>query len=278
MSIPPQPPVEPGRVPRRRLPRLTYANVTSTIALVAALSGGAAYAATALPAGSVGTSQLQRNAVTVTRIAPAAVDSRQIAADAVIGAKLADGAVDTAQLSTGAVTLNRLSGGVQRRILDVPERGPAGPVGPAGAAGPAGPGAARLRLAEAATADAAPRTILDVPGMRMSGACVAHDGQVGMNLSLAPAEDTTINESVLIDQGDDIAAGGQTQGAQNLAISLPGGAPVEVGGPSVETGYVRVIANLVMAMQSRTITAQIVLIVDATAGRCSVDGTAVTAS
>jgi hypothetical protein len=43
-------------------PRLTYANVTATLALFVALSGGA-YAATALPANSVGSKQLKKSAV-----------------------------------------------------------------------------------------------------------------------------------------------------------------------------------------------------------------------
>src|SRR5437588_9974509 len=43
--------------------RLTYANVTATLALFLALGGGA-YAALKLPANSVGTTQLKKNAVT----------------------------------------------------------------------------------------------------------------------------------------------------------------------------------------------------------------------
>jgi hypothetical protein len=47
---------------------LTYANVAATLALFLAL-GGAAYAATQLPRNSVGTAQLQREAVTAGKIA-----------------------------------------------------------------------------------------------------------------------------------------------------------------------------------------------------------------
>ena len=53
---------------RSRLrPRLTYANVTATLALFVALGGGA-YAATALPANSVGTKQLKKNSVVTSKI------------------------------------------------------------------------------------------------------------------------------------------------------------------------------------------------------------------
>lgn len=63
-----------------RRPRLTYANVVATIALFAAL-GGVSYAATALPKNSVGTDQVQAEAIRTGKIAD----------DAVTGAKLAQG-------------------------------------------------------------------------------------------------------------------------------------------------------------------------------------------
>jgi hypothetical protein len=56
---------------RRLRPRLTYANVVSTICLFILL-GGAAYAAEALPKNSVGTKQLKNGAVTEAKLATAA--------------------------------------------------------------------------------------------------------------------------------------------------------------------------------------------------------------
>jgi hypothetical protein len=53
-------------------PRLTYANVISTLCLFLLL-GGAAYAATTLPANSVGARQLRKRAVTPAKLSPAAV-------------------------------------------------------------------------------------------------------------------------------------------------------------------------------------------------------------
>jgi len=52
--------------------RLTYANVISTLCLFLLLGGGA-YAATTLPANSVGARQLRRRAVTPAKLNPAAV-------------------------------------------------------------------------------------------------------------------------------------------------------------------------------------------------------------
>jgi hypothetical protein len=53
---------------RRLRPRLTYANVISTLCLFIVLGGGA-YAATALPKNSVGSSQLKSGAVTPPKVA-----------------------------------------------------------------------------------------------------------------------------------------------------------------------------------------------------------------
>jgi hypothetical protein len=52
---------------KRTRPRLTYANVLSTLALFIALGGGA-YAASQLPADSVGTAQLKAGAVTSKKV------------------------------------------------------------------------------------------------------------------------------------------------------------------------------------------------------------------
>src|SRR4051794_33726550 len=48
-------------------PRLTYANVVATVALLIAVTGGA-YAATQLPKHSVGSRQLKRNAVISSKV------------------------------------------------------------------------------------------------------------------------------------------------------------------------------------------------------------------
>jgi hypothetical protein len=58
-------------------PRATYANVTATLALFVALGGGA-YAATALPANSVGSKQLKKDAVGTAKIKNNAVTGNDI--------------------------------------------------------------------------------------------------------------------------------------------------------------------------------------------------------
>jgi uncharacterized iron-regulated membrane protein len=78
-------------------PRLTYANVTATLALFVALSGGA-YAATALPANSVGSKQLKKSAVGTTDIQNNAITGAKIKLSSV--AKVP--AATTADMSTNA--------------------------------------------------------------------------------------------------------------------------------------------------------------------------------
>lgn len=60
----------------RLRPKLSYANVISTLCLFLLLGGGA-YAATRLPLGSVGAKQLRRHAVTPAKLSPATVKELQ---------------------------------------------------------------------------------------------------------------------------------------------------------------------------------------------------------
>jgi hypothetical protein len=78
--------------------RLTFANITSFLALFVALSG-ASYAAAILPAASVGTKQLRTNAVTSRKIAANAVTHSKIAAQAVTGAQVAPGSLTGADIN-----------------------------------------------------------------------------------------------------------------------------------------------------------------------------------
>jgi hypothetical protein len=86
--------------------RLTYANITATLALVAAL-GGTSYAAFTLPRNSVGPRQIRR------------------------------GAVRSAQVKNGSLSATDLSARARRTL-----RGNAGPAGPIGPQGPTGAAAA----------------------------------------------------------------------------------------------------------------------------------------
>lgn len=91
---------------KRQRPRMSYANVTATLALVIAVAGGTAFAA-----GKIGTKQLKNNAVKTKKIAKGAVTTPKIANGAVNAAKLATGAVTEAKLAAGAVTAVKLATG-----------------------------------------------------------------------------------------------------------------------------------------------------------------------
>ena len=89
--------------------RLSYANVTATLALFIAL-GGVSYAAVKLPKNSVGATQIKKNAVT--------------------GAKVRNSSLTGSDVKDRSLTGADFSGSV---------RGPAGAQGPKGETGPAGP-------------------------------------------------------------------------------------------------------------------------------------------
>lgn len=81
------------RLPHLRRPRLSYADITATLALVIATSTGGAYAAA-----TIGSAQIKDNAV----------KSRHIAAGSVRTPDLGDGAVTAAKVRNGAVPQAKL--------------------------------------------------------------------------------------------------------------------------------------------------------------------------
>ena len=91
--------------------RLTYANVTATLALFVAL-GGTSYAALTLPKNSVG--------------------SRQIRTGAVGGSEIKTGAVRSKDIKNETVRLSDVSKSARRSLQGT--QGPAGPAGPSGTA------------------------------------------------------------------------------------------------------------------------------------------------
>jgi hypothetical protein len=92
-------------------PKLTYANVTSTIALFIALTGATAYAATKLPDKSVGEFQLRPGAVTAEKLRKNAVTAPKIKAEAIKQGKIANGAITAAKLTQGSVGNSSLQEG-----------------------------------------------------------------------------------------------------------------------------------------------------------------------
>jgi hypothetical protein len=94
---------------KRFLPRLTYANVVSTLCLFLLLGGGSALAATQLAKNSVGTKQIKRNAVATAKIKRGAITTKKIKNGAVTTAKIGDAAVTSGQIADAAVTSSKLA-------------------------------------------------------------------------------------------------------------------------------------------------------------------------
>jgi len=89
-------------------PRLTYANIVSTLALFLALGGGAAYAASKvssgdLAPGAVHTSDVFKRAITSGKLAVGAVRSNQVVDGAIGSKQLADGAIGAKQIANAAI-------------------------------------------------------------------------------------------------------------------------------------------------------------------------------
>jgi hypothetical protein len=87
-------------------PRLTYANIVSTLALFLALGGSAAFAASKIHSGDIA-----RNAVKSANLAAGAVRTSKIFKRAIVSGKLAVGAVRSNQIAAGAVDAERIGNG-----------------------------------------------------------------------------------------------------------------------------------------------------------------------
>ena len=102
-------------------PRLTYANVTSTLALFIALTGATAFAATKIPDNSVGEFQLRSGAITAKKIRKNAVTAPKIKAEAVKQGKLAGGSVTAAKMTQGSVASSSIQEGAITNAKLAPE-------------------------------------------------------------------------------------------------------------------------------------------------------------
>jgi hypothetical protein len=86
--------------------KLTYANVTATLALIIAVGGASAFAATQLPKNSVGAKQLKKNSVTTAKIKNEAVTAAKVKKGTLTGAQINLSTLGTVPSATSAQTLD----------------------------------------------------------------------------------------------------------------------------------------------------------------------------
>jgi hypothetical protein len=103
------------------MPKLTYANVVSTLALFVAITGTTAYAASQLAPKSVGEPQLRPGAVTADKIRKNAVTAPKIKAQAIKQGKLANGSVTAAKMTPDAIATGSLANGAVTNEKLAPE-------------------------------------------------------------------------------------------------------------------------------------------------------------
>jgi hypothetical protein len=249
-----------GRRGRAIRAHLSYANVMATVAVFTVLGGGA-YAATTLPANSVGQAQIRSDAVT--------------------RSKLAHGSVSSAELRRSSVTRSRLSRGVRKQIDAAAERGPRGATGPRGPAGTDGAsaGARRINYDGAVSPTPVATTIAELPGLNLQAACFQNGADVNVGLRMRPTEDAVVQSNFTLDTGADPAnpppPGDPAIQTGNGQITLSANTDNDLGGPGTQagTGYVRVIAHAILTGTQRTFTLDLFELVNADTGRCAVAGT-----
>jgi hypothetical protein len=160
----------------------------ATVAVFMVLGGGA-YAATTLPANSVGQAQIRP--------------------DAVSRSKLTDGSVGSAELRRGSVTRSRLSRGVRKQIDAGASQGPRGATGPRGGTGLRGPagtdgasaGARRINYDVAVSLTPVATTIAELPGLSLQAACFQNGADVNVGLRIRPTEDAVVQSNFTLDTG-----------------------------------------------------------------------------
>ena len=161
--------------------------------------------------------------------------------------------------------------------LDAPATGggAGGAAGPPGPAGPAGPGAVRISYSAAAGTPA--QTALAVDGLTIRTACtVGAAGETQLEITGELTAPATFVGTASIDGGTD-PANPASQSAGNFQNALPAGTSPLGTVPAADGTYLRIVANALVALPTRTISVQVAEVADGTADRCSFTGVAVAA-
>jgi hypothetical protein len=157
------------------MPRLSYTNVTATIALVAALSGSAYAAATFTGA------DVRNGSLTGADLRDGSVTGRDTGAETLSGSDLASGALGSAHLAEGSLAAADVAPGQG----PAGHAGPPGPAGPAGAQGPTGTTQLVTRLARE-------EIITSGQNLTATASCLAGEVAVGGGAGLTAQQDDLV--------------------------------------------------------------------------------------
>lgn len=91
-------------------PRLSYANVIATLALVVAVGGTTAYAANQLGKNTVGPKQLKKNAVTTAKVKDGAITAAKVKSGDLTGAQINASTLGTVPTALHAISAERAAG------------------------------------------------------------------------------------------------------------------------------------------------------------------------
>ncbi len=160
------------------------------------------------------------------------------------------------------------------RRLDGLQAAATGPAGPQGPTGPAGPGATRISWSGPVGTPA--QVVLAIDGLTIRTSCeTGPGGETGLLITGELAAPGSFVGSATIDGGTDPANPGSTN-VQNFQTDLPAGTTPLGTVPAGDGTYLRVVANALVVMPSRTANVRVVELADGIADRCSFTGLAVT--
>lgn len=259
-------------------PKLTYANVVSTLCLFIVLGGGA-WAATRLPKNSVGTPQLKKNAVTGAKVKNGSLTGADIDA-ATLGrvpqAASAESATNASHATSADSAGHAGTAGTADHATSADTATQAGDATtldglPASAFLPAGRVSRISSEARWESEAIAPRPMLDVGPFELSGLCDANEegnGRTLFELEATGAAGSTVDYSRLV-------SGGSKVGVFSLEPSTP--TVIEIfhsfeGEPSVVASM-----TLVYRDSARTISIPLGIFVASDSDTCRVTGSATVA-
>jgi len=259
----------------RFVPRPTYANVMSTVAVILALSG-TAYAAFSIPKNSVGTKQLKNASVTSSKLHRGAVDGSKVANHSLTGQQVNAGTlgqVPNAAHATSADSTPLASHAASATLAE--HATSADTATSAVTAAAAANGAQRIDFS-GEPVDAAPatlqspgaHTVLSLDALTITASCISSGGKARLYVNFATSTKAEFNWDLI--KFDNPGFTSQDAGQELLAGESS--SPIDITGGNLHKGGVMVFRDA-----SRTITMNVHAGANDFNAGCELQGTAVAA-